>query len=480
MKSHKTQTKSNKGLYLAVGIIVLAFAYLITKDVRLNPVLTRTVAGMALASLFFISFAKPDLTFYILVAYLPFNKILTGKLTAETAGITITNILIFFCLIAWAQKAAQRKERLFTKAALNLPIIIFIGFGVASLFRGTSFFGTDYAMAYIIPLKRWLTPVFLYFLALNVVRDKQMLKNTVVIMMFVITIAALMCIYEYLDVRTASSLQKSRVGGIAEQANMMGGFFVYYMFLFAGFILINFRKWKYWLLSVPFVWSFIGILTTFSRGAYLGFGFGVLSLAFIRNKFLFLLVTGMTIFLVLNPQYLPAGMAYRMSTTIKNEAIYDTGIEDRVEDSAKERLTIWKGAAEIIKDYPWLGVGYGVFPHVIGFYAPAARDMDAHNTYIIIAAEMGIPALLSFLWILIVLFIHTRRLYRISKDKFIKAMALGFLAGLAGLLVVNMFGSRMDSDEVSTYFWILAGLVFRALLLEKNEIRKAKASVRVR
>lgn len=476
MKKHSPPLKyqSNKGLYLMFGFIILVFAYLITKEISLNPIITHTIAGLGLVSLFFITFVKPDLVFYIMVAYLPFNKILIGKFLPEVAGINLTNILTILVIIGWAVKSSQEKRPMFSRAALNLPVVIFMALGVTSLIHGSLYFGADYLAAFIIPLKRWLTPVFMYFIALNVVSDKKMFKNTVVIMMLVIFVVALMAIKEYLDVGSGGSLESTRVGGIAQQANMLGGFFVYYMFLFAAFLLMNYKSIKHWFLAIPFVACLIGIQTTFSRGAYVAFAFACLAIAFFRSKMLFMLAVGMLIFCLVNPEVLPPGIRYRLGSTFSQDQIYATGIEDVVDPSAKERIVIWKGAWEIIKDYPLFGVGYGIFGYALSLYAPEVGGFDAHNTYLIIAAEMGIPALLSFLLILGVLFIHTRRLYRISKDKFIKAMALGFLAGLAGLLVVNMFGSRMDSDEVSTYFWILAGLVFRALIIEKNDARRAK------
>ena len=33
----------------------------------------------------------------------------------------------------------------------------------------------------------------------------------------------------------------------------------------------------------------------------------------------------------------------------------------------------------------------------------------------------------------------------------------------------NMFGSRLDSQEVSSYFWILAALIMRLKILDQRE-----------
>ena len=124
----------------------------------------------------------------------------------------------------------------------------------------------------------------------------------------------------------------------------------------------------------------------------------------------------------------------------------------------------------MIADHPFWGLGYGTFTALIPYYAPELRGMrmDAHNSYLIIAAEMGIPALLIFLWILGVAIWKTHWLYRHAREPFHRAMALGYLAGLFALLVANMFGSRMHSEEMSGYFWILCGLIVRAIHFEKS------------
>ena len=155
-----------------------------------------------------------------------------------------------------------------------------------------------------------------------------------------------------------------------------------------------------------------------------------------------------------------------------------TNVTEALDASAATRLKIWAGAVRMIADHPWVGVGYGAFPYIIGSYAGGTKGDDAHNSYLIIASEMGIPTLVVFLWILAVIFWKSRWLYRRSRDPFFKAMALGWLGGLSGLLVANMFGSRLHSEEISSYFWILCGLIMRAVWIERQTIRRSVPSVR--
>ncbi|MFT7538865.1 MAG: hypothetical protein ACI9F2_001016, partial [Lysobacterales bacterium] len=92
------------------------------------------------------------------------------------------------------------------------------------------------------------------------------------------------------------------------------------------------------------------------------------------------------------------------------------------------------------------------------------------------AAEMGIPAMVLFLIIVLVCIKENLWLYKNTEDKFFKAVALGFLGGIFALLMSNMFGSRMGALEISGYFWALAGMTMRIKSMEVNKINKNKTN----
>ncbi|MFH1857996.1 MAG: O-antigen ligase family protein, partial [Candidatus Omnitrophota bacterium] len=367
---------------------------------------------------------------------------------------------------------------------LHVPIFLFAFLGAVSLLRGSMIYGDWYFGKVVIPLKQWLTPLLIYFLVFLSVRDERVLKNSVGIIMACVAVVGLMAIKDYIDVGPMGSIEKERIGAIAEQPNMLAVFFVYYMFLFAAFWFCNLSKLKYWLLLIPFLLCFRGIQVTFSRGGYLAFFTGLFALAFFRGKRYFFLGILLVIFALMNPAILPQGIVYRLFSTFKNVEGVDKEALQRIssdiyegeggnlvlDGSAQGRLDVWKGGMRIIADHPFWGTGYDTFGTIVPYYAPElhGRRLDAHNSYIIIAAEMGIPALLVFLWIVWVAIWKSRWLYRHSRNPFYRAMALGFLAGLFGLLMGNMFGSRLDAQEVSGHFWVLCALVMRAIALEKT------------
>ena len=458
--------------------IVGFFAVLVMKEVSLPSWIIAAFGCVGLVMLLAIGMRSPEIPLYILIAYLPFSRVLVGDFGTEATAFNLTNLFIVWVLIGHLLHSMSKRQALFVRAPLNKWVWLFCLMGAASLVRSGWDYGSWYAEAFILPLKRWLTPMFLYFLTLWVVRDKRPMKAIVVVIMVAVTVVGAMASWDYLSTSSSHNLEHARIGGIAQNPNTLGAFFNYYMFLLLSFWLVYAKKPKAWLLLIPFLICFRGIMVTFSRGAYLAFAAGSLTACFFKKKPLFLVAAAVLWFAVTNPSLLPHGIQNRMGMTIKQRgdpSFYVEPIEDTLESSAAGRLVIWRGAVQIIEDHPWWGVGYGAFPQFITYYTSGAADYrDAHNSYLLIAAEMGIPTLVVFLLILLLVAYYTVWLYRHTSDRFMKAMALGYLAGIGGLLVANLFGSRMDAQEVSSYFWVLAALVMRAVLIERQALRDAK------
>lgn len=72
--------------------------------------------------------------------------------------------------------------------------------------------------------------------------------------------------------------------------------------------------------------------------------------------------------------------------------------EFEADGSARGRLNAWETAWGVIQDYPVFGVGPNNFQVVFRRYSPEPdRFRVAHNAYLQIASESGVPALLLFL-----------------------------------------------------------------------------------
>ena len=463
-----TSNNSSKS-YILILLIIGTLGLVVFKNISLPRELILPIAILGALGLTLVSFLKPEFSLLILAGYAPFSKVIVGQFGSGIVGFNLTNIIMIILIVGWIVKVAMNRQELLSHSSLNWMILAFFTWGILAIVRASATYGAQYPLDSIFILfKRWITPILLFFLSFNIIRDKDNFKKVVFVIMLVTFMIALMAIRDYMNVGNSSSLDSSRVGGVFEQPNMLGAFFVYNMFFFAGFILCYWRSLKYWLLVIPFLACFRGIMVTFSRGAYLSFAFGSLVTAFFKSKVLFTIAIILIVAALFVPGILPEGIQYRLESTFKDGRLISTDVSDIKDSSAGKRILIWQGAIEMIKDQPLFGFGYGLFPYIIGTYSPQTPQADAHNTYLILAAEMGIPALLIFLIILIILIKNAWWLLNHTEDKYFKAFAIGALGGLFGLIVGNMFGSRLNTEEVSSYFWIIAGLIMRAVVMRKN------------
>lgn len=125
-------------------------------------------------------------------------------------------------------------------------------------------------------------------------------------------------------------------------------------------------------------------------------------------------------------------------------------ILDFGETSNSQRIDIWKKSLVSIGERPILGVGIGNYPIVLGQDIILGKaGSSAHNIYLHIAAEMGIIALMIFLWwILLVL----KRVF----DHFVAAKDSVYRAYFGGLLI--------------TFPWVLAYLMTDITIFDERAL----------
>jgi O-antigen ligase len=459
----------SKSLLFGLLCLLLFLGYVMHTETQLPGPLIALGGITGLMALFLVGLRRLDLPLFIMVIYLPFSKQLAGDFGGAIAAVNLTNLLFVALLISAFANRATEGHLHFEPHILHLPVGLLVAWATVSFIYWSFLSENQYFVRFLPDFKRWLDPILLYFLFFHLVKDVRRWKAVVVLIMIGVALVAGLAVHDYMGVREGTSLDKSRIGGIAGQPNILGAFFVYYMFLYVGFWLERLGRGRAWLLLAPFVLCFRGIMVTFSRGAYLAFAQGVLGLTYFKNKALFFLAVGALAFVMCNLWVLPEGIRFRIESTFKSKteltSVYGMShLEEEVDRSAALRIEIWKATIEMIKEHPWTGISFGRFKNQLHRFIDLGRQMDAHNAYLILAAEQGLPALALFVLTLLVLYRVTVVVYRRHPDPFIRATALGFLGGLSGLFMANMWGSRVNTTETSGYLWIMAALMARAYL----------------
>ncbi len=137
-------------------------------------------------------------------------------------------------------------------------------------------------------------------------------------------------------------------------------------------------------------------------------------------------------------------------------------IIDFGETSNAQRILIWKASLRSIVKHPILGVGIGNYPVVLEQNIELSKaGSSAHNIYLHIAAEMGIPALAAAVWLLWLLFKKTYYNFIYEKDPLLVTYFGAALIFVPWVLIysltdVALFDERAFSLFVVTISTILA------------------------
>jgi putative inorganic carbon (HCO3(-)) transporter len=111
--------------------------------------------------------------------------------------------------------------------------------------------------------------------------------------------------------------------------------------------------------------------------------------------------------------------------------------------SLEGRMEIWSRAIYAIQDFSFTGIGMGSFTEVVDllyplFLAAPGKVSHAHNLFLQVAVDLGIPGLIAWLSILFGVIVAAWQLYRYGKkyqDHWAAGLGAGFLGSQIALIV---------------------------------------------
>jgi putative inorganic carbon (HCO3(-)) transporter len=129
------------------------------------------------------------------------------------------------------------------------------------------------------------------------------------------------------------------------------------------------------------------------------------------------------------------------------------------------RVELWSRALYGIQDFPLTGMGMNVFRKVLPVLYPTfltSPDFDvahAHNHLLQAGLDLGIPGLIAYLSIWLVVTVLLVRVYRDSRTPIDRVMAGGLGAGLIAHFVFSMTDAIPLGAKAGVLFWVTLGLV---------------------
>jgi putative inorganic carbon (HCO3(-)) transporter len=241
--------------------------------------------------------------------------------------------------------------------------------------------------------------------------------------------------------------------------NVMAGSLVIFFPIIMGLCLFgwNHLRWYEASLSMLALVSITVILAlTQSRGGLIALVAFFLVMALLRWRWGWVL-------LLMGISTTGAAIAWIGVTPVLNAVLSSTtlgGIEGRLE--------VWSRAVYMIQDFPFTGVGMGSYAKVADLLYPfflyePGKVEHAHNLFLQIAVDLGIPGLIAWLAILVVVSVIAWQVYhkgRITHNGWYAGLGAGLLCSQVALVVHGMLDSvTWGMVRPAPIVWAIWGLI---------------------
>jgi len=363
-------------------------------------------------------------------------------------------LLLSIVVLVWAV-IFLRRAQLWTVPIL-LPLVLAVAAAVGSVVVN-SVPGT----VAIFALRVLFQPLLFYFLGFLFPKNKRWVQWTVAVFVLAGVALALHGLYQYVahapmpaswvDVHEGDIA--TRAYSIIENPNGLGAFLLMGALVSLSLALRNgLRSIQRWAMALACIVQLGGIAVTFSRGAWLGLGAGVVALFIMSYRRYLVPLVGVG---VVGWFAMPATFTKRLTFAFSSTYLAKSQVAGR--------LYVWKIALHDIVSHPLLGVGLGTFGGTAAITFGYSK-LWIDNFYLQLATEGGLILLALFLWVLLRAVKGLVRGYEVTHDPYMRALTAGVFGAFVGVAVANVTASVWETLVVGVGFWFLTGLATSAAL----------------
>lgn len=229
------------------------------------------------------------------------------------------------------------------------------------------------------------------------------------------------------------------------------------------------------------------IYVAFSRAAILATMFAFVIMIAIRKKWVNLLMPSFYAFIILIISFLAIDNRYidfrpNKSKNATQETFIETvtGAFTGKDMSSMERFYRWIASVRMVKENPITGVGpnnwYNHYKShtVYSFSTWVSRNPErstTHNYFLLMVTEQGIPAMILYAVLIVMLFAKGQKIYHRFQDPTYKWITLAATMSLGAGFVNNFFSEVIETHKVGGLFYISIALLIVLDAISKREIK---------
>lgn len=395
------------------------------------------IAGIGLV----LAFIRPEIGLYLLAFSVPFQSLRSSDPTE--VKVTITEGVVALAVSAFLLRQLAFERGTWRRGPLLVPMAVFMGAMLLSVFKAEN------QLQSLKELVKWLEFITIYWVALNMFRTPRRLAWFLVFLtlgaLAEVAIGAVQVVLRLGPPEFLIGGAILRAYGTFGQPNPFAGYLNLVLPIVLGVALFSASgklRFAAWLA----VMAAGGILvTTLSRGAWLGFAVALLVFGMYASRRLAVWIwVGLLGFAILILAVVfgivPFGVTGRVLAAF---GLSGVGLDSVTQEnfSAVQRLAFWQAGFNMFTGNPVLGVGIGNYIDSYPLYAPQGWDMvlgHAHDYYLNAAAETGLVGLAGYLALLTVAFRQVASSVRAAPPGVWFGVALGILGSLTAISVHNL------------------------------------------
>lgn len=363
-----------------------------------------------------------------------------------------------------------------------LPILLFLLSGIISYFH------SPYQLASLNELLRRIIYCFLAIIIIDCFEDKKSLKRIVNFLIFATYIVCIYAVIQFIDTRyfpapPAKGLDPfiwrwafgNRIFSTFGNPNFFGDFLV----VMSPIVLALFFKKKSF--HLLFLWLLITFSTIFSysKGAWIGFGVGLIAFAFLFVGFILNISKRKKVILI-------CIMALLTISIVTGGILFQL---KKRPDSSSFRVFTWLSCWEMINTNPVLGTGIGTFyltypsyrrPQI--FFIEGMHNTESdhpENEYLEVFYDEGVIGLSIFLLLLLmVLTIGFKNLSYFRKSNSnsstLSYLQLGFISAILAQLAHDCVCVSLRFVSSGVMLWLIIGSIIAIAIssLKNKEIKQ--------
>lgn len=440
----------------ALGVVALALS-------MFPPLLV--LGGIVGLTVTAIVFRWPIAGILLIAATLPLERIGTYELQGFT--IRISQVLLGITIVSAGIRATFDPVRPRLRATYSSILVVFILICILSLLQSPNVQRSVVILVFTMftLLQVWVLP--------RTLTSTAALRRVVVVLLWAALGVSVFGMFQFFgdiiglpttvtglrDLYTKDVLGFPRIQSTAYEPLYFANYLMFPLLIGLSLVLARSHKVSTLLPITLLVVGGSSFVLTVSRGAYLGLAVALIALSFFYFRRIFTLRTLITIPLVVIVVWWivvkTLGFGGDLFTFDKFQE-HVVGVFFGA--SYTERIDTFDTAVQAWREHPATGVGIGGF----GPYAaphPAVEPKDGwkivNNQYLELLAETGIMGLSVFILFIAFVCIKSVAAIRTTRDEFLRAVMIGGLAGLIGMMVQYLTFSTLYIMHV----WFFIGLM---------------------